>query len=354
MKSLTRIQQPGASPSALISLFVRHRNAANLVMVLLIIFGAISLSRINTQFFPKIEIPVISVTVEWSGASAEDVESNILEVIEPELRYLDGVDRVTSRAREGIASIGIEYQAGVDLKEALREAETAVKAITTLPEDSETPTVRQSTRGFDRVARLALTGPVSETALRFYAKKVRDDLIERGIDKIIFSGLRTRELHVDIPERELRRLDLTVGDVSRLISANSRDLPSGQMEGEVERQLRTLANAETPRDLGKIEVRSFASGEKVRLSDIAEIREFLQLFDGFKFALHQDLVTRPQWDIGKIRQAVAALAKNADNGHVEAGTKRGMPDQLGNERRSFVDDGGRVGNLRRNHRLQHR
>ncbi|MGI9365527.1 MAG: efflux RND transporter permease subunit [Rhizobiaceae bacterium] len=273
MKSLTRIQQPGASPSALISLFVRHRNAANLVMVLLIIFGAISLGRINTQFFPKIEVPVITVAVEWSGASAEDVESNILEVIEPELRYLDGVDRVTSRAREGIASIGIEYQSGVDLKEALREAETAVKAITTLPEDSETPTVRQSTRGFDRVARLALTGPVSETALRFYAKKVRDDLIERGIDKILFTGLRTRELHVDIPERELRRLDLTVGDVSRLIAANSRDLPSGQMEGEVERQLRTLANAETPRDLGKIEVRSFASGEKVRLSDIAEIRD---------------------------------------------------------------------------------
>jgi multidrug efflux pump subunit AcrB len=264
------------STSGLISLFVRHRNAANLVMVLLIIFGAIALSRINTQFFPKIEIPVITTTVVWSGASAEDVEANILEIIEPELRYLDGVDRVTSRAREGIASIGVEYESGVDMKEALREAETAVKAVTTLPEDSETPTVRQSTRGFDRVARLALTGPVSETALRFYAKKIRDDLIERGIDKIIFTGLRTRELHVDIPERELRRLDLTVGDVSRTIAANSRDLPSGQMEGSVEKQLRTLADAETPEGLGAIEVRSFASGEKVRLRDIAKIS------DGYK------------------------------------------------------------------------
>ncbi|MEP1206919.1 MAG: efflux RND transporter permease subunit [Rhizobiaceae bacterium] len=262
--------------SGLISLFVRHRNAANLVMVLMIIFGAISLSRINTQFFPKIEIPVITVAVDWSGASAEDVESNILEIIEPEIRYLDGVDRVTSRAREGIASIGIEYEAGVDLKEALREAETAVNAITTLPEDAETPTVRRSTRGFDRVARLALTGPVSEKALRFYAKKIRDDLIERGIDKTIFTGLRTRELQVDIPEQELRRLDLTVGDVSRIISSNSRDLPSGQMEGSVEKQLRTLADAEDARGLGAIEVRSFASGEKVRLRDIAKIT------DGYK------------------------------------------------------------------------
>ena len=98
-----------ASPSSLqssglIGLFVRHRNAANLVMVLMIVFGAVSLGRINTQFFPSIEIPVITVSVPWSGASAQDVESNILEILEPELRYLDGVDRLTSRAREGIAS----------------------------------------------------------------------------------------------------------------------------------------------------------------------------------------------------------------------------------------------------------
>ncbi len=275
-RELTKHAMNLTKPSGLISLFVRHRNAANLVMVLMILFGAISLSRINTQFFPKIEIPVITTTVEWSGASAEDIESNILEIIEPELRYLDGVDRVTSRAREGIASIGVEYESGVDMKEALREAETAVKAVTTLPEDAETPTVRQSTRGFDRVARLALTGPVSEKALRFYAKKIRDDLIERGIDKILFTGLRTRELHVDVPERELRRLDLTIADISRTISSNSRDLPSGQMDGTVEKQLRTLADAETPEGLGNIEIKSFASGEKVRLHDVARIT------DGYK------------------------------------------------------------------------
>ncbi|MEL6503129.1 MAG: efflux RND transporter permease subunit [Pseudomonadota bacterium] len=264
------------APSKLISLFVRHRNAANLVMVLMIIFGAISITRINTQFFPKVEIPVITVAVSWPGASAEDVEANILEVIEPEIRFLDGVDRVTSRAREGIASIGVEFIANADMNQALRDVETAVKAITTLPEDSEAPTVRRAARGFDRVARLAVTGPVSEKALRFYAKKIRDDLIERGIDKTIFTGLRARELQIDIPERELRRLNLTVGEVSQLVAANSRDLPSGNMDGAVEKQLRTLSDADTPRDLGELEVRSWASGEKVLLSDIATIKDGYQ------------------------------------------------------------------------------
>jgi len=264
-----------AAPSAtggLVRLFVRHRNAANLVMILMIIFGVFALGRINTQFFPTTDIPVVSVAVSWPGASAEDVESNILEVMEPELRYLDGVERVTSRAREGTASIGLEYPQGWDMKEAQREVETAAKGVTNLPEDSETPVITQRAF-FDRVARLAVTGPVSERALRFYAKKIRDDLIERGIDKVAFTGMRARELQVDIPERELRRLDMTVGDVSQVIGANSRDLPSGQMEGNVEKQLRTLSDIETPEALGRLEVKSFASGEKVRLRDIAKIED---------------------------------------------------------------------------------
>ncbi|MEE9375027.1 MAG: efflux RND transporter permease subunit [Rhizobiaceae bacterium] len=260
-------------PKSIVSLFVRHRNAANLIMALMVIFGVISLGRINTQFFPSIEIPVITVSVPWSGASAQDVESNILELLEPELRYLDGVDRLTSRAREGLASIGIEYTSDTDMSEALREVETAVKAVTTLPEDADTPTVRQASRGFDRVARLAVTGPLSETALRFYAKKIRNDLIERGIDKVIFTGHRRRELKIDIPEQELRRLGLTIADVSRVITSNSRDLPSGQMQGSVEKQLRTISHAKTPRELGALEIKSFASGEKVLLKDIASITD---------------------------------------------------------------------------------
>lgn len=264
-----------ATPEAtggMIRLFVRHRNAANLVMILMIIFGIFAMSRINTQFFPTTEIPVVTVTVSWPGASAEDVASNILEVMEPELRYLDGVDRVTSRAREGTASIALEYKQGSDMKDAQREVETAAKAVRNLPEDSETPVITQRAF-FDRVARLAVTGPVPERALRIYAKKIRDDLIERGIDKVVFSGMRARELHVDLPERELRRIGMTIGDVSTVIGANSRDLPSGQMEGSVEKQLRTLSDVETPEALGRIEVRAFETGEKVRLRDIADISD---------------------------------------------------------------------------------
>lgn len=258
--------------SSIVSLFVRHPNAPNLLMVLMVIAGLFALAKINTQFFPTLEVKTISINVAWSGASAEDVEANILEIMEPELRFLDGVDKTTSYAREGSGSVVLEYKPDTDMQAAVRDAESAVKAITNLPEDSETPKVSQI-QFFDRVARLAITGNVPETALRIYAKIIRDDLIARGIDKVSFVGMRDRELRVDLPERELRRLGMNIADVSRTISQNSRDLPSGQVKGEVEKQLRALAQFKDPNLLGDLEIRALADGQKIRLRDIATILE---------------------------------------------------------------------------------
>ncbi|WP_422372567.1 efflux RND transporter permease subunit [Hoeflea sp.] len=258
--------------AGLVSTFVRHPNAANLLMVLMILFGAFSIARINTQFFPTIDRPTITVGIAWSGASAEDVETNILALVEPEVRYISGVDEMTSTAAEGSASIRLEFTESTDMSQALTDVETAVKAVSNLPEDVETPTVTRAVF-FDSVARLAIFGTADEAVKRAWAKRMRDDLIDRGIDKIDFTGLRAAEIRIEVPEIELRRLDTTIADVSRAIATNSRDLPSGTVEGAVERQLRTLADAQGVRELAAVEVKSFDSGEKVLLGDIAEISD---------------------------------------------------------------------------------
>jgi len=255
----------------LVRTFIRHPNAANLLMMLMILIGIFAIMRINTQFFPSVDRPNIDIAVTWSGASAEDIERNILAIIEPEVRFTEGVDEMTSTAREGSGSIQLEFEEGTDMQQALSDVDTAVKSITTLPEDAETPTVSKATF-FDRVASVSVGGTASEAVKREWAKRIRDDLIARGIDKVDFTALRDPELQVDVPERELRRLGLTVSDVSEAVEANSQDLPSGSLPGAVERQLRSLADAETPKTLGQVEILAFPSGEKVLLDDIADIR----------------------------------------------------------------------------------
>ena len=181
----------------LIGVFARHPTAANLLMVIMIISGLFALNRMNTQFFPDFGIDIVYVSVEWSGASAEDVDSNIVQAIEPEVRFLDGVKRVRSSSLEGRATVLVEFNPGTDMQSALSDVETAVSTVTTLPDDSEQPKVRKIVR-YDTISRLVLSGPVAEATLKNIAKRIRDGLLDRGIDQVDLFGARDEEIWVEI------------------------------------------------------------------------------------------------------------------------------------------------------------
>ena len=94
----------------IIKFFVRHRTAANLIMILMILVGVLSAGRINKQFFPDISVDIIGITISWSGATAEDIDSNIIQSLEPELRAIENVKSVNSTSLEGRASSVIEFK----------------------------------------------------------------------------------------------------------------------------------------------------------------------------------------------------------------------------------------------------
>jgi multidrug efflux pump subunit AcrB len=148
----------------LIGIFARHKTAANLLMLIMILAGIVSLQRMTTQFFPDFGIDVVMITVKWPGASANDVDSNVVQAIEPEVRFLDGVKEVKSSSTEGVAVITIEFKTGTDMQAALSNAETAVRQITTLPEGSERPEIRKIVR-YEPLSRILVTGPYSEASL---------------------------------------------------------------------------------------------------------------------------------------------------------------------------------------------
>jgi multidrug efflux pump subunit AcrB len=80
-------------PSGIIATFAQHKVAANLLMLIMLLTGLLSLARLNTQFFPNFALDFITIRVEWRGASAEDVEDSITTRIEQELRTIDYVDK---------------------------------------------------------------------------------------------------------------------------------------------------------------------------------------------------------------------------------------------------------------------
>ena len=256
----------------LIALFARHPTAGNLLMVAMIIVGLFSLDRMNTQFFPDFGIDIIVVSVRWPGASAADVDSNIVQAIEPEVRFLDGVKRVRSNSVEGSATVVVEFDPGSDMQAALSDVETGVGQITTLPEDSERPIIRRVSR-FDTISRLTVSGPYPERSLKALAKRIRDGLLALGIDKIDMFGARDEEIWVEVEPTTLRRLDMTLADIAKRISDQSRDLPSGDTGGAQERQIRSMGMVKDARGVGRIAIRARANGERILLKDVAKVSE---------------------------------------------------------------------------------
>ncbi|MFW5447162.1 MAG: efflux RND transporter permease subunit, partial [Methylophagaceae bacterium] len=120
-----------------IGLFAQHKVAANLLMIIMLVAGAFSLSKLNTQFFPTFTLDRITVRVEWRGASAEDIEDSITTRLEQELRTIDYVDKMTSTSSYGMSLVTLEFEEDIDMGPALDQVKEQVAQLRNLPSDSE-------------------------------------------------------------------------------------------------------------------------------------------------------------------------------------------------------------------------
>ncbi len=269
--------------SGLIGLFARHRNAPNLLLALMIVFGVYGLLKLNSQFLPEFGIDFVKVAVEWPGATADDVYSNIVQSIEPEVRFLNNVKRVKALAYEGLARVNIEFKSGSDMQAALSDVEAAISRIRTFPEDSKTPDISRVVR-YETLLQIILSGPYPDASLKTYAKQLRDGLLERGVDRVDLIGVLDEEILVEVPSPALRRLDLTLSDIATRIGAASQDLPSGDV-GQGQRQIRSLGLLTTAHALGDVEIKALDDGRKIYLRDFASVREG---FDDQGVTLHRN------------------------------------------------------------------
>ena len=261
------------SPLAgLVRFFVHHRTAANLLMLGLILLGFLGLNRLNTQFFPTIDFPLVSVTVTWEGATPADMERMVIRNLEPALRNLSNLDTYYGVAREGWAYISLKFLPGTDMQLALSDVEKAVDGVTTLPEDADPPVVKRVVRN-EVVAKVLVTGAVPEKVVKKLARRLRDALLDAGVSRVTMIGARAKEIVAAIPGRELARLNLDLSALAAKVRAETRDMPAGDVSGVVDKSVHGAGRQRTPQGVGQIIMKSDRQGNLVRLADIAAIAE---------------------------------------------------------------------------------
>jgi multidrug efflux pump subunit AcrB len=229
---------------------------------------------------------MISITMEYPGASPAEVEEAIVRRIEEKVAGLAGIKRIDSVARESFATVTIEVMNDWDLQELLDEVKAEVDRITTFPNEAEEPIVREVTRR-RQVLNVTVFGDAPESTIKHLTERIKDDITNLpGITLAELAGLRKGEIHIEVSEESLRRYGLTLGKVTEAVRRASLDLPAGSVKtagGEI--LVRTKGRRYYAGDYRDIAVITRTDGSKVTLGQIAQLK------DGFEDV---DLFTRFQ------------------------------------------------------------
>jgi multidrug efflux pump subunit AcrB len=254
----------------LLSYFTRHRTAANLLLVVLLVLGAAAMPNMRAQFFPDVIIDNVRVSVSWDGAGPEDVDGAIVQILEPALLGVDGVAGSFAVSREGRASIVLEFEPGWDMARAADDVQVAVDGVGALPDDADDPEVRRG-RWRDRVTDVVITGPVDPQQLGLFADELVTRLFAVGVTRASIRGIAAPQTIVEVPSANLVANDIRMAEVASAIAAEVNADPVGDVGGANAR-VRTGIEKRKPDDIAGIVLRSNPDGSKLTIGDVAVIR----------------------------------------------------------------------------------
>lgn len=323
----------------MIGYLARHRTAANLLMLIIIVIGATTLPTLRRETFPDFSPTALTIQIVYPGASATEVEESLVQRVEDALDGVVGVEEVTGTAQEGVAAITVEMEPDREIVTFQADVEAAVGAISDFPDDAEDPVI---TRQGDTqpVVSLAVTGPMPATDLEAYCKLLeRELMLIPEVSLVDIEGFSDREIQVRLDNGAILQYGLTVEQVVGAISRQSVDAPVGSIRDETgEVLLRIADQRRSPAEYEDLVILADGGGGELRLGDVSTIAQGFAkdedkiLFDGQRAGLLKISKTSSEDSL----RILAAIQKFIDK--KEHTKPPGVSFQLTQDSTSIVED----------------
>ncbi|HDJ34175.1 MAG TPA: efflux RND transporter permease subunit [Bacteroidetes bacterium] len=250
-----------------------------MIFIGLVVLGIYSLARLPIDFYPELEFPAISVYTVYSGAGAEDIETNVTRVIEDNLNTVSNLKEISSVSRDNISIVSCEFEWGTNMDEAANEIREALSlAEQALPEEVEDPSIFKFSSSLMPIMVFAVTADESYAALeKILEEKIINPLNRiEGIGAIGTFGAPAREVQVTINPRKMEAYHLTIEQVAAVLNAENLNMPAGHIEmGMLDYPLRVEGEF-TESDQVKEIVLANINGKPVYLRDIATVQDTLR------------------------------------------------------------------------------
>ena len=241
------------------------------ISLLILLFGAVSVSRLGVREFPSVDPPTISITTSYPGAAAEIVQAQITEPIEEAVNTVAGIETLTSNSREGVSSISAEFSLDTNLEAAASDVRDALaRVVRNLPPDVDPPIISKADADANPIFGISLASD-SRTQLELggYADSLRERLqTVPGIAQVDQPAEKRYAMRLWMDPEKLSAYDVTPLDVRAALTRENVELPSGRIEGaSVELPVKTLSRLTTPEEFNSLLVKRNAQGV-VRFRDI--------------------------------------------------------------------------------------
>jgi multidrug efflux pump len=256
---------------------IRRPVFATVLSLLIVLVGAVSFNRLTIREYPKIDEPVVTVSVRYAGASAEVIESQVTKPLEDSIAGIDGVDVITSISRADQAQISVRFRLEKDADSAAAEVRDRTSRVRNrLPQAIEEPVIAKVEADAFPVIQLAFSSE-SLTPLQI------NDLVNRivkprlqtvtGVADVRIFGERKYAMRVWLDTDKLASYKLTTQDVEDAISRSNLELPAGRIESQ-QREFSVTSQTDLvkPAQFGEIVIKN-VNGFSVKLRDVARVQE---------------------------------------------------------------------------------
>ncbi len=257
------------------NLSIKYPVFATMMMAALAVLGIASYRQLNVDFFPKVEIPVVTVTTVYLGAGPETVEREVTKKLEEEINTVEGVNHIQSISQEGVSSIVVEFNLEVSAAVASEDVRGKIAGIRgELPREIEEPIVQRIDFGLLPIVSIGVNAPgLSAQAATDFADKVVKRRIEnvRGVGSVALVGESTREIQVVVDRLKLEAYHISLAEVVTALGRENVDVPAGNADrGSTQALVRVAARGRTAEDIGDIPVKR-PGGMAVYVRDLAQV-----------------------------------------------------------------------------------
>jgi HAE1 family hydrophobic/amphiphilic exporter-1 len=261
----------------LVDISIKKPVTVTVGVILLVMFGLISLFRIPIQLTPNVDMPEVSIETFWNGASPVEVEREVVDVQEDELKNVEGLDKMTSESSDSVAYINMKFEIGTETDAALLKVSHKLDQVIEYPDDVEKPIIKSGGRFESAIAWMILQADEGYEGVLSHEYDFIDEYVKPRLERIsgvassnIYGG-KERELQVIVNSDALAARNVTIPELMAALHVENINISAGDFdEGKRRYIARTVGEYEKPEDVAKVIVKR-VNGVPITVGDVAEV-----------------------------------------------------------------------------------